>query len=178
MSPVRWSRHHLNSLHHWRVKVSSVTQGNNIPFFPIYKPELLLETCSFPNYSWDFYYHNLDGNFSLFLSCILHFKSKPSRAHVIIIIVTCLLICWTGEQDYCWSVLFCTIICIIFTSLCKKLVKLTWVLADAFRCHGHHFQCLTVLMELSAMFRFVLVGLAEMLLWLLCMMVSKSVWDF
>ena len=42
-------------------------------------------------------------------------------------------------------VLFCTIICIIFTSLCKNLVKLTWVLAEAFRCHGHHFQCLTVL---------------------------------
>ena len=37
------------------------------------------------------------------------------------------------------------LICIIFTSLCKNLVKLTWVLAEAFRCHGHHFQCLTVL---------------------------------
>ena len=42
-------------------------------------------------------------------------------------------------------VLFCTIMCIIFTSLCKNFVKLTWVLAEAFRCHGHHFQCLTVL---------------------------------
>ena len=42
-------------------------------------------------------------------------------------------------------VLFCTIICIIFTSLCKKLVKLTWVLAEAFRCHVHHFQCLNYL---------------------------------
>ena len=31
-----------------------------------------------------------------------------------------------------WYVLFCTIICIIFTSLCKNLVKLTWVLAEAF----------------------------------------------
>ena len=38
--------------------------------------------------------------------------------------------------------------CIIFTSLCKNFVKLTWVLAEAFRCHGHHFQCLTVLVEL------------------------------
>ena len=36
-----------------------------------------------------------------------------------------------------------TIIDIIFTSLCKNLVKLTWVLAEAFQCHGHHFQCLT-----------------------------------
>ena len=36
-----------------------------------------------------------------------------------------------------WS---CTIICIIFTSLCKNLVKLTWVLAEAFRCHGHRFH--------------------------------------
>ena len=43
------------------------------------------------------------------------------------------------------AVLFCTIMCIIFTSLCKNFVKLTWVLAEAFRCHGHHFQCLTVL---------------------------------
>jgi len=42
---------------------------------------------------------------------------------------------------------------------------------------GYHFQCLTVLVELAAMFRFVVVGLAEMLLWLLCMIVSKSVWD-
>ena len=78
------------------------------------------------------------------------------------------------QQNY---VLFCTIICIIFTSLCKNLVKLTWVLAEAFRCHVHHFQCLTVLVELAAMFQFVVVGLAEMLLWLLCMIVSKSVWD-
>ena len=33
---------------------------------------------------------------------------------------------WRDHQVY---VLFCTIICIIFTSLCKNLVKLTWVLA-------------------------------------------------
>ena len=45
--------------------------------------------------------------------------------------------------DVAQYVLFCTIICIIFTSLCKNFVKLTWVLAEAFRCHGHHFQCLT-----------------------------------
>ena len=29
-------------------------------------------------------------------------------------------------------VLFCTIICIIFTSLCKKLVKLTWVFSRSY----------------------------------------------
>ena len=51
---------------------------------------------------------------------------------------------------HCSFVLFCTIICIIFTSLCKNLVKLTRVLAEAFRCHGHHFQCLAVLVELAA----------------------------
>ena len=51
-------------------------------------------------------------------------------------------------------VLFCTIIFIIFTSLCKNFLKLTCVLAEAFRCHGHHSQCLTVLVELAAMFRF------------------------
>ena len=44
-----------------------------------------------------------------------------------------------------WS---CTIIRIIFTSLCKNLVKLTRVLAEAFRCHVHHFQCLAGLVEL------------------------------
>ena len=50
-------------------------------------------------------------------------------------------------------VLFCTIICIIFTSLCKNFLNLTCVLAEAFRCHGHHSQCLTVKVELAAMFR-------------------------
>ena len=34
-------------------------------------------------------------------------------------------------------VLFCTIICSIFTSLCKNFVKLNWVLAEAFRFHVH-----------------------------------------
>ena len=37
-------------------------------------------------------------------------------------------------QCQIFYVLFCTVICIIFTSLCKNLVKLTWVLAEAFRC--------------------------------------------
>jgi hypothetical protein len=40
-----------------------------------------------------------------------------------------------------------------------------------------HFQCLTVPVELAAMFRFVVIGIAEMLLSLLCLIVSKSVWD-
>jgi len=41
----------------------------------------------------------------------------------------------------------------------------------------HNFQCLTVSVELAAMFRFMLFAVAEMLLWLLCLIVSKSVWD-
>ena len=32
-----------------------------------------------------------------------------------------------------------------FTSLCKNLFNLLEFLAEAFRCHVHHFQCLTVL---------------------------------
>ena len=36
---------------------------------------------------------------------------------------------WWGCRDH---VLFRTIICIIFTSLCKKLVKLTWVFSRSF----------------------------------------------
>ena len=41
---------------------------------------------------------------------------------------------------------YCTIICciIIFTSLCKNLFNLLEFLAEDFRCHVHHFQCLTV----------------------------------
>ena len=75
-----------------------------------------------------------------------------------------------------WS---CTIICCInrITSLCKNLFNLLEFLAEAFRWHVHHFQCLTVPVELDAMFRFIVVGIAEMLLWLLCLIVSKSLWD-
>ena len=36
-----------------------------------------------------------------------------------------------------------------FTSLCKKHIQLEF-LAEAFRCHVHHFQCLTVPMEPSS----------------------------
>ena len=32
----------------------------------------------------------------------------------------------------------------------QELVQFTWVLAEAFRCHVHHFQCLTVPVELGA----------------------------
>ena len=64
-----------------------------------------------------------------------------------------------------------------FTSLCKNLFNLLEFLAEAFRCHVHHFQYLMVPVELAAMFRFIVVGIAEMLLWLLCLIVSKGVWD-
>ena len=37
-----------------------------------------------------------------------------------------------------------------FTSLCKNLFNLLEFLAEAFRCHLHHFQCLTVPVELAA----------------------------
>ena len=52
-----------------------------------------------------------------------------------------------------WS---CTIICCInrFTSLCKNLFNLLEFLAEAFRCHVHHFQCLTVSVDLAVMFLF------------------------
>ena len=38
----------------------------------------------------------------------------------------------TGVHSSLKDALFCTIICIIFTSLCKKLVKLTWVFSRSF----------------------------------------------
>ena len=72
---------------------------------------------------------------------------------------------------------------------CDVLVHGCWdsrdvIVAAVFDCvkecvrfvmHLHHFQCLTVPMELAAMFWFMVVGIAEMLLWLLCLIVSKSV---
>ena len=36
-----------------------------------------------------------------------------------------------------------------FTSLCKNLFNLLEILAEAFLCHVHHFQCLTVPVELA-----------------------------
>jgi hypothetical protein len=59
----------------------------------------------------------------------------------------------------------------------QEVVQLFEFLAEAFRCHVHHFQSLTVPVDLAAMFRFAVVGIAEILLCLLCLIVSKSVWD-
>jgi hypothetical protein len=45
-------------------------------------------------------------------------------------------------------------------------------------CHVHHYQCLPVPVELAVMvfaFWFIRVGMAEMLVWLACVIVSKSV---
>ena len=77
-----------------------------------------------------------------------------------------------------FSILTLLIICCNrLTSLWKNFVKLTWVFSRSFSMHVHHFQCLMVPVELPAMFRFMLVGKAEMSLWLLFLIVSKSVWD-
>ena len=54
----------------------------------------------------------------------------------------------------------------------QELVQL-----EFFAYHVHHFQCLTVPAELAVMFRFMVVGITEMLLWLVCLIVLKSVWD-
>ena len=54
----------------------------------------------------------------------------------------------------------CPIICCInrLTSLCNNLFNLLEFLAETFRCHVHHFQCLTVPVELAVMFWFIVVG--------------------
>ena len=46
----------------------------------------------------------------------------------------------------------CIIICCInrFTSLCKNFLNSLEFLVETFRCHVHHFQCLTVPVELTA----------------------------
>ena len=52
-------------------------------------------------------------------------------------------------------------------------------LAEAFRCHVHHFQCLVVAVELAVMefvFRVTVVRIAEMLERLMCLIMSKSMW--
>ena len=61
-----------------------------------------------------------------------------------------------------------------FSSLCKNLSNLLEFLAEAFQCHVLLFQCLSVPVELATMLRFLVVGIAEMLLWLLCLIVSKQ----
>ena len=51
-------------------------------------------------------------------------------------------------------------------------------LAKAFRCPLYHYQCMAVPVELAAMkfvFWFTVVGIAEILVWLACVTVSKSV---
>jgi hypothetical protein len=63
-----------------------------------------------------------------------------------------------------------------FTSLCKIFTY--EFLAEVFQCHVHHFQYLADPVELAAMkfvFQFMVVGIAEMLVWLACVIVSKSV---
>ena len=54
-------------------------------------------------------------------------------------------------EDIEWDHLPNILCCInTFTSLCKNLLNLLEFLAEAFRCHVHHFQCLTVPVELAA----------------------------
>ena len=64
--------------------------------------------------------------------------------------------CHTGYEIILYVLLLCpswscTIIRCInrFTSLCKNLFNLLEFLAEAFRCNVHHFQCLTVPVELG-----------------------------
>ena len=59
-------------------------------------------------------------------------------------IIVVVLMITNSNNNFIEYVLFFTIICIIFTLLCKKLVKRR-VFSRSFRCHVHHFQCLTVL---------------------------------
>ena len=50
--------------------------------------------------------------------------------------------------------------------------------AQTFRCRVHHYQCLAVLVELAVMAFaswFIAIGIAGMLIWLACAIVSKSV---
>ena len=78
--------------------------------------------------------YNMHDNIPKFYKC------KQNTFWVLIWRITNIKICLLHPVCVIKYVLFCTIICIIFTSLCKNFVKLTWVLAEAFRCHGHHFQ--------------------------------------
>ena len=63
-----------------------------------------------------------------------------------------------------------------FTSICKNLFNLLKFITEVFRLHVHHSHYLTVSVELAAMFHFMVVVIAEMLVWLVCLIVSKSVW--
>ena len=59
-----------------------------------------------------------------------------------------------------------------------KSLHLLEFLAEAFRSHVHHYQCLVVPVELAVMFvfRFSVVGIAEMLVLLACAILSMCVW--
>ena len=83
--------------------------------------------------------------FSCFMRICLFRKYGIEHFHIICQIVM-LLFCPS------WS---CTIISCFnwFTSLCKNLFNLLEFLAEAFQCHCHHFQCLTVLVELQLLLK-------------------------
>ena len=44
-----------------------------------------------------------------------------------------------------------------WTSLCKNLFNLLEFIAEVFRCHVHHFQCLTVPVELNQLIQHIIV---------------------
>ena len=86
---------------------------------------------------------------------------------------------WTGAGHY-------LILLDVYIVLCQQIhftmqnLCLLEYSAEVFRFHMHYCQCLAVPVELAVMgfvFRFAVVGVTEMILWLLCMIVSKSVWD-
>ena len=63
---------------------------------------------------------------------------------------------------------------VLLDSLNYAKYPLTWVLAEAFRCRVHHFQLFVVPVKLAAMklvFWFMVVGIAEMLACLVCVIV-------
>ena len=67
---------------------------------------------------------------------------------------------------------------IIFTSRCNILTCSRFY-QKLFQCHVHHYQYLVVPVELAAMefvFQFTVFGIGEMLVWMACVIVSKSVW--
>ena len=103
---------------------------------------------------WDnmseFIFHERNASFTLVISVP---RSKYFVNSVFVFKIYYFIIKNVGKDITVWEkyslgylvlryVLFCTIICIIFTSLCKNFLKLTCVLAEAFRCHGHHSQYL------------------------------------
>ena len=63
---------------------------------------------------------------------IISFKRSPPILFHLIFLFYSLCLHLHNFQAPVFYVLFCTIICIIFTSLCKKLVKLTRVFSRSF----------------------------------------------